>query len=106
VNLDPKEAKEARQRKLIPLVGEEGSPNPLFIYVPPEWESDDHGYKIDANGDRIMVKPPRDPFFSPYIMCVFNQLWYSSSARWRELEFEKITASQLAFVCSLVRYLL
>ena len=106
VNLNLKEAKETHQKKLIPLIDEEGSPNSPFIYVSLKWESDGYRYKIDVNRDRIIVKSPQDSFFSLYIMCIFSQLWYCSSARWRELEFEKITASQLAFVCGLVRYLL
>ena len=58
VNLNLKEAKETHQKKLIPLIGEEGSPNPPFIYILLKWESDDHGYKINTNKDRIMVKSP------------------------------------------------
>ena len=66
VNFNLKEAKEAYQRKLIPLVGEERSSNPSFIYISPKWEFD------NVNEDRIIVKPPQDSFFSLYIICIFK----------------------------------
>lgn len=102
-----KKIKSLRQAKLAPLAGLDATPNPPFIYVPPEWKLDDNGkIQIDGDGKKIMIQPPRRPFFSPYIVGVFKVLWFGENARWRDLKLDHITASQLAFVCGLVRYIL
>ena len=92
--------------KLMPLVRLDESPNQPFIYIPPEWELDEDGQiKNDENGQKIMKKPPRKPFFSPYILGVFRVLFFGANARWRDLQGDHITMSQLAFVCGLVRFI-
>ncbi len=94
-----------RQAILNPLAGPTGSVNPPFLYIPPEWELDDNGkVKVNSDGIKIMTKPPRKPFFSPYILTVFKILWYGEGSRWRGFSDAQITASQLAFVCALVSY--
>jgi hypothetical protein len=106
-DVSDKRARNIRQEKLLPLKGLEGSPNPPFIYIPPEWALDDENkIKVDQDGKNVMAKPPRRPFFSPYILGVFKVLWFGENARWKDLDLKKITASQLAFVCGLVSYYL
>ena len=106
MDVSDKKAKSLRQAKLVPLVGLEASPNPPFIYIPPEWELDDEKkVKVDANGQKIMITPPRRPFFSPYILSVFKLLWFGETSRWKYMNMDEITPSQLAFVCGLVSYI-
>src|ERR1039457_5976398 len=101
-----KRAKEIRQSKLTPLAGPDGTANPPFIFIPPEWEMEDGKIKIDAKGGKVMLQPARKPFFSPTVLGVFKTLWFGENARWRGFKIQEITTSQLAFVCGLVRCIL
>src|SRR3954469_1746322 len=79
------------QTKLSLLISKDGSSIPPFIYVPPEWELDDNGSPKICDGQKVIKEPLRNPFFSPYILKVFQVLWYNDNARWRGLQTENIT---------------
>ena len=92
----PKLQKISRQDILKPYA--QKGEMPRFIYVPLVYED-------DGQGQKKMVSPPKDPFHSPYILRTFEILWFGENARWKGFQSNSITASQLAFVCKLVRYL-
>lgn len=80
--------------------------NPKFLYKPPVWDYDNNGMiNLDENQSKIMLEPPRDPFHSPCIIAAFKNLWFGRNSRWNDVPMSEVTASQLAFVCGLVRYI-
>ena len=70
-----KELKVLRQTALKPLVGQEGSQNLPFLYVPPKWDLEENGdIKQNGEGEKVMLELLRNPFYSPYILKSFHLL--------------------------------
>jgi len=97
-----KNLKDLKQKALQPLA--EGSPNVRFIYIPPTYDLNEEGdIRHDDEGRSIILAPARKPFYSPYIISVFQQLWFGEKPRFKNVPLN-ITVPQLSFVCGLASF--
>jgi hypothetical protein len=89
--------KDSRAKALADL-----AQNDRFIWEHPVYKIVDGQIEKDEDGNQIIEKHARDPFTGPYVRNALRYLFLEDTAEWKKVSVNTFTASQIAFVATLV----